>query len=378
MEKKTYTLSDVLGAPITKQEAFALIRKNTDGESFEKFNLMDDAYREKLLRFIMGKTGLAITYDKVFKHVMMPGDTTNRLEEFLSAMLGERVHIKQLLPREGSQISEKGTFIIADIIVSLQDGSIINVEIQKIGYDFPGERGSCYTADMIMRQYNYLKNQNEKFTYRDMKPVYLIIFMEKSPTLFHTTDQYIHKKHSYFDTGIKLNLLDNITFISLDTFSSVVQNVNTERDAWFKFLTEDDPDEIVRFINQYPEFLPCYRDLISFRQNPKELICMFSDALNELDRNTERYMVEELNREVEELNNTISELKNNASDLENTVTDLEGTVTDLENTVTDLEGTVTVLEKSSSEKDLIIDNLQEEKASMAKRIAELEAQLNNS
>ena len=197
-----------------------------------------------------------------------------------------------------------------------------------------------------------------------MKPVYLIIFMEKSPTLFHTTDQYIHKKHSYFDTGIKLNLLDNITFISLDTFSSVVQNVNTERDAWFKFLTEDDPDEIVRFINQYPEFLPCYRDLISFRQNPKELICMFSDALNELDRNTERYMVEELNREVEELNNTISELKNNASDLENTVTDLEGTVT--------------VLEKSSSEKDLIIDNLQEEKASMAKRIAELEAQLNNS
>ena len=98
---------------------------------------------------------------------------------------------------------------------------------------------------------------------------------------------------------------------------------------------------------------------------------MFSDALNELDRNTERYMVEELNREVEELNNTISELKNNASDLENTVTDLEGTVTDL-------EGTVKVLEKSSSEKDLIIDNLQEEKASMAKRIAELEAQLNNS
>ena len=91
---------------------------------------------------------------------------------------------------------------------------------------------------------------------------------------------------------------------------------------------------------------------------------MFSDALYELDRNTERYMVEELNREVEELNNTISELKNNASDLENTVTDLEGTVT--------------VLEKSSSEKDLIIDNLQEEKASMAKRIAELEAQLNNS
>ena len=68
-----------------------------------------------------------------------------------------------------------------------------------------------------------------------------------------------------------------------------------------QFLTEDDPDEIVKFVNQYPEFLPCYHDLIAFRQNPKEMINMFSDALRELDRNTERYMVEELNKEVNAL-----------------------------------------------------------------------------
>ena len=61
------------------------------------------------------------------------------------------------------------------------------------------------------------------------------------------------------------------------------------------------PDEIVKFVNQYPEFLPCYHDLIAFRQNPKEMINMFSDALRELDRNTERYMVEELNNEVNAL-----------------------------------------------------------------------------
>ena len=38
---------------------------------------------------------------------------------------------------------------------------------------------------------------------------------------------------------------------------------------------------------------------------------MFSDALREMDRNTERYMVEELNKQVEdlkvELNTTIAE-----------------------------------------------------------------------
>ena len=95
-------------------------------------------------------------------------------------------------------------------------------------------------------------------------------------------------------------------FTSLDTFKSVVQNIDTKREAWLKFLTEDDPDEIVKFVNQYPEFLPCYHDLIAFRQNPKEMINMFSDALRELDRNTERYMVEELNKEVKSLKETIS------------------------------------------------------------------------
>ena len=97
-----------------------------------------------------------------------------------------------------------------------------------------------------------------------------------------------------------------ITFISLDTFNDEVHNINTKRDAWLKFLTEDDPDEIVNFVNQYPEFLPCYKDLIAFRQNPKELINMFSYALKEMDKNTERYMVEELNKKVKELNEELN------------------------------------------------------------------------
>ena len=311
VKNTSYTLADILGEPITEQEALALIKQATDSDTFRSFNIMEEACRRKLLQFLMGKSGLSITYDSVFKHVMMPGGTTDRLEQFLSVILGEPVQIKQILPQEGSQIAESGSFIIADIIVSTRDGSIMNVEIQKIGYHFPGERASCYTADMIMRQYNYLKSRNRNFTYRDMKPVYLIVFMENSPALFHTTNQYIHKKYSHFNTDIKLNLLENIIFISLDTFESVVHNITTKQEAWLKFLTEDNPEKIVQFVNQYPEFLPYYQDIITFRKKPEELIHMFSDALREMDRNTERYMVEELNKQVEdlkaELNTTIAE-----------------------------------------------------------------------
>ena len=67
----------------------------------------------------MGKNGLSITYDTVFRHVMLPGGDTKRLEHFLSIIFDQPIHIKQLLPREGSQIVENGSFVIADIIASL-------------------------------------------------------------------------------------------------------------------------------------------------------------------------------------------------------------------------------------------------------------------
>lgn len=135
-----------------------------------------------------------------------------------------------------------------------------------------------------------------------------------------------------------------ITFISLDTFKSVVHNIDTKREAWLKFLTEDDPDEIVKFVNQYPEFLPCYHDLIAFRQNPKEMINMFSDALRELDRNTERYMVEELNKEVNALKEAMAAEK---------------------------EAMTAKNEAITAEKEAVVA----ENEAMAKRITELEAQL---
>ena len=315
-----YTLTDILGAPLSEQEAVSLVSKNTSPNTFRSFNIMKEVYRRKLLQFLMGKRGLSITYDTVFKHVMMPGGTT--------------------------------------------DGSIMNVEIQKIGYDFPGERASCYTADMIMRQYNYLKSRNQNFTYRDMKPVYLIVFMENSPSLFKSTSRYIHKKCSHFDTDIKLNLLENIIFISLDTFHSMIHNINTTQDAWLEFLTEDNPEKIVQFVNQFPEFLPCYQDLISFREKPEELIHMFSDALRELDKNTERYMVEELNKEVanlkEELNRQATALTEKTRELDRNTHRMQASdrhVTHLQEALAEKNLTISQQNSELSDMRLLIQSL---------------------
>ncbi len=34
--------------------------------------------------------------------------------------------------------------IIMDIVVELESGALANVEIQKVGYRFPGQRSACY------------------------------------------------------------------------------------------------------------------------------------------------------------------------------------------------------------------------------------------
>jgi hypothetical protein len=120
--------------------------------------------------------------------------------------------------------------------------------------------------------------------------------------------------------------------ISLDPFRSVVQNIDTEQKAWLSFLTADDPDEIVQLVNAYPEFLPCYRDIISFRRRPKELITTFSDALREMDRNTKVYMVEQLAKEVQEKDHALAEKDNTLAEQAKLIEQLKKQLADTRST----------------------------------------------
>lgn len=90
------------------------------------------------------------------------------------------------------------------------------------------------------------------------------------------------------------------------------QNIVTELDAWLTFFSCTDSEHIVRLVQEYPKFLEYYKDIAVFRTKPKELIYMFSEALEILDRNTANYMIDELAQEVksvkEELDSAKSEL----------------------------------------------------------------------
>jgi hypothetical protein len=63
---------------------------------------------------------------------------------------------------DSMRIADETSLLITDIVVELEDGSIANVEMQKIGYLFPGQRCACYSADLLLRQYKRVRGERKR------------------------------------------------------------------------------------------------------------------------------------------------------------------------------------------------------------------------
>lgn len=290
--------AEVFGKPRTHEEVLTEIKSNR--ETYEKYLALTEAMQNELVNFLTGESSLNILYDNFFRKIFNPDEHRERVERLISALIGQKVKIKAVLSREGSQIIDKGSFVIMDIIVELEDGSFVDVEMQKMGYMFPSQRSSCYVSDMIMRQYNRRKEEyKDKFSYKGITPVYLFVLMEKSSEEFAGTKEYIHKREVSYSSGIELPETARITYITLDSFKENEQNINEELEAWLSFLIRSDIESVVKLISAHPEFSAMYKEIAEFRKDPKELTSMFSEALYIMDRNTEKYMVDELKERVE-------------------------------------------------------------------------------
>ena len=279
----------------------------SDPDIFRNYLLLPSFMQQELVDFCMGKQGLKITYDTVFRKIFDP-DTENglqRLESLISAIMDRPLKIIGVMPREGTQLAESASFVVMDVLVQLDDQSFANIEMQKIGYSFPLARADCYISDIIMRQYVSVKAElGSDFTFNYLHKVYGIILMEQSPGEFHkAAGHYIHKRKPVFDTGIYKDNpgLHEDIFLCLDSFHSNVHNVtksSSELEAWLTFLSATDPLVIGALIEAFPCFAPIYQEIMEFAKDPKELIGMLSKELYIMDKNMERLMVSQLQKEV--------------------------------------------------------------------------------
>ena len=93
------------------------------------------------------------------------------------------------------------------------------------------------------------------------------------------------------------------------------------------------------------QILPRYRDIISFRRRPKDLITTFSDALREMDRNTEVYMVEQLAKEVQEKDHALAEKDNVIAERDNALAEKDNVIAERDNALAKKDKLIRQLQK---------------------------------
>lgn len=159
-----------------------------------------------------------------------------------------------------------------------------------------------------------------------LKKVYAIVLYEKTEGDFKDPmlhGAYIHHGKTRFDTRLKLNLLQEYFLIALDVFGQNGYTDDKDSDAleteliaahnnipetglvtndlsidslegWLSILTAETMADVERVIRRYPWSEPIFREMSAYVNNPEEVILMFSEALKIADRNTVKYMIEEL------------------------------------------------------------------------------------
>ena len=102
-----------------------------------------------------------------------------------------------------------------------------------------------------------------------------------------------------------------MNLVSLDNFRRLTQNkdIETKLEAWLHFLSRDEPEEIIRLIRDYPEFRPLYEEVYRLCQDTERVMHMFSKELEELDRNTVQYMIDEMQDEIDGMKEAMDGMK---------------------------------------------------------------------
>ena len=318
--------------PVIRDRDEVLTEIYSRKELLEMWNGWKKKRQEEFLDYCTGVKGVKLLYDHFFKAIINPDATPERLEEILSLILQNRIKILKVLPVDSTGIAAESSLLVLDIVVELEDGSVVNVEVQRIGYAFPGQRSACYSSDLLLRQYKRVKGEKgQAFSYKDIKKVYTIILFEESTKEFHRFQkQYIHRMKQMSDTGIKIDLLQEYVFIALDIFKKILQNKGirncSKLEAWLAFLSVDEPEKIIELIHKFPEFEVLYREVYEMCRNMEDFMGLFSEELAILDKNTVDYMIDEMQNTIDAQKGMIDEQKDTIDAQQKSIGGLEDKV----------------------------------------------------
>ncbi len=360
-----------------KQELLWKIRNNPKLSSL--FDSWKQEEQKDFLDFCTGVRGIKFLYDGFFKEIMNPEYTPERLDDFLSLLLKRKVRVHAVLPNDSTRIADESSLLITDIVVELEDGCLANVEVQKIGYYFPGQRSACYSSDLLLRQYKRTRSiMGKKFSYKNIQAVYTIILFEESPSVFQKfPNTYLHCFSQCSDTGLELELLQKFFFIPLDIFLENQHNkgdtIDNRLDAWLLFFASDEPEDILKLVNRYPEFQAMYEQAYQLCRNVEDVMGIFSEELRMLDRNTVQLMIDDMQKMIDTQKEKLSQIDEQLSQKEEQLSQKEEQLSQKEEQLS--QKNTQLLQANHELRDVrdTLSKTEQELDAALKRIAELES-----
>lgn len=94
-------------------------------------------------------------------------------------------------------------------------------------------------------------------------------------------------------------------------------------DAWLTFLSVDEPEMIIKLIEVYPQFRKYYEEIYELCRNTEKVMNMFSKELQELDRNTVQYMIDEMQEVIDAQKEIIRQRESALADKERELAELK-------------------------------------------------------
>ena len=134
MSIKNTNLKDFF--PMIRERDEILSEISDKPELASTFNAWNQKQQNIFLDICSGARGIKMLYDSFFKEILNPEHNPERLASLLSVLLARKVTVKNVLPNDNERIADESALVITDIVVELEDGTIANVEVQKVGYLF--------------------------------------------------------------------------------------------------------------------------------------------------------------------------------------------------------------------------------------------------
>ena len=173
---------------------------------------------------------LKMKSDIMFKAFYGRKENEEFLQDFLEAVLGEKLKIKKVMHDVRlEQLARKQKFVILDLGVELENGGFINVEIQLKNNKNIEKRTTYYASKKVTEQLGSGED------YRQLKPIIIIAILDYSFTElpeYVTETVRVAKEHREYEINNDVKYY----YIELEKFRKQNPDMTKQINHWLLFL----------------------------------------------------------------------------------------------------------------------------------------------